>query len=197
MSRGDGIPPDALPASTLHVTESKTAVSAKQCARITPHSAASNVIVVAFATSPVRWIDQWHDSADDAPERVTVVVSERASWAAGHPRDRLEPALPSDTDVRVETVGSPDNFTDLGVTLTETLESYEERDDPPILCFQSLTLLLEYAALDQVCQFLHTLVGHIDQFGAAGHFHLHEHAHEERTVEKLRGLFDRVRNDPT
>jgi hypothetical protein len=57
---------------------------------------------------------------------------------------------------------------------------------------RSLTVLLQYAPLGDVYQFLHTLIGHLDRFDATGHFHLHEHAREAETMATLRPMFDRI-----
>ena len=64
-----------------------------------------------------------------------------------------------------------------------------------LLCFQSLTVLLQYAPLDEVYQFLHTLETHVKRTDAAAHFHLHVDAHDEEAVDTLRPVFDRVRRD--
>ncbi|WP_248897772.1 DUF7504 family protein [Haloplanus halobius] len=185
----------ALPVRTLHLTDGETAIHAQQCVHAAPASDASALIVVAFAGSPVRWLDQWRAAADTDPDRVTVVLVDAASWLNGDPGERLRAVAHPDADVRVETVASPGNLTDIGVTLTEVLDAHEEEE--PHLCFQSVTVLLQYASAKEVCQFLHVLGGHLDQFGATGHFHLHEGAHDEETVEMLRSVHDRIRHDPS
>lgn len=153
-----------------------------------------DVIVVALAGSPTRWLDRWSETVDT--HRATFVVDESVDWIAGYPQERLQSASPTDTDVQVDAVASPGNLTDIGVTLTTLLEDHAERDRPTVLCFQSVTVLLQYSSLDEVYRFLHTLVGHVDGFGATSHFHLHADAHEEETVATLRPVFDRVRSDP-
>jgi len=178
--------------STLHLSETRTAIGARQCARAAPDPAGDDILAVAFAGSPARWLDEWR-AAVDAPPRATFVVYDAASWLAGDPSDRIADAAPADTAVRTEFVDSPGNLTDLGVTLTELLETHAERAPETTFCFQSLTVLLQYSPPDEVYQFLHTLGGHLDRFGIAGHFHLHEGAHEEETIASLRPAFDRVR----
>jgi len=179
--------------STLHLTDSATAVGAAGCARAPPDADRPDVIAVSFAGSASRWLDDWQATVGE-PRRLTVVTSDAAAWLAGDPHDRLD-AIADGADVRVELVDSPRNFTDLGVTLTELLESYGERDWPTALCFRSLTVLLQYADSEDVYQFLHTLVGHLDRFDVAGHFHLHVDAHDEDVIATLEPLFDRVVRD--
>jgi len=179
--------------STLHLSATRTAIGARRCARVVSEPEGADVLVVAFAGSPARWLDTWRAVVDDPP-RATFVVHDAASWLAGDPRDRVETVASPDTTVQAELVNSPGNLTDLGVTLLEALEAHAAHDPRTILCFQSLTVLLQYAPLDEVYQFLHTLVGHFDRFDAAGHFHLHERAHDAETIDTLRPVFDRVRD---
>jgi hypothetical protein len=195
--RGDGIPPDALPVSTLHLADGATTTAADQCARVAPEPSGAELLVVDFSGSSARWLEGWRTAVGDPP-RATFVVADAASWLAGEPRDRIETVAASETAVRVEFVDSPGNLTDLGVTLTALLESGAERDARTIICLRSLTVLLQYSPRDEVFQFLHTLVDHLDRFDdATGHVHLHENAHDDETVATFRPLFDRVRRDGT
>ncbi|WP_251329616.1 DUF7504 family protein [Haloplanus pelagicus] len=184
-------------ASTLHLTDTPTTVEARTCESVTPPACTEQdtpgIIVVALAGSPVRWLDGWESAIDTDTDRATFVVDEAASWLAGDAKDRLDAEAPPATDVCVRTVASPGNLTDLGVTLTEALET--QSADPTLLCFQSLTVLLQYSPSDEVYRFLHTLVTHVDRADVTAHFHLHEGAHEAETVATLRPLFDRVRSD--
>jgi hypothetical protein len=180
--------------STLHLADGKTTTTATQCAHTAVEPCGCDLLVVDFAGSPRRWLDDWRTTIGDPP-RATFVLSDAAAWAAGHPRDQLESVAAPATTVRTEFVGSPGNLTDLGVTVLERLETCDERDPRTVLCCQSLSVLLQYSASQEVYQFLHTLVGHLEQFDATAHFHLHENAHEETTVAELRPLFDRIRRD--
>lgn len=179
--------------STLHLSETRTAIGARQCARTVSDPDETDVLVVAFAGSPAQWLDDWRTVVTDPP-RATFVVHDAASWLAGAPHDRIETVAPAETTVRTELVGSPGNLTDLGVTLVEALEAHAAYDPRTALCFQSVTVLLQYAPLDEVYQFLRTLIGHVDRFDATGHFYLHEHAHETETIDTLRPVFDRIRD---
>lgn len=191
---GEIISSDALPTSTLYLTGGGTTTMAGACVHATPEPVGTDLLVVAFAGSPVRWFEGWRTAVDD-PERATFVVTDAEAWLAGHPRDRIETAATTDTTVRTELVDSPGNLTDLGVTLTERLMAADEHDPRTVLCCQSLNVLLQYSTLDEVYQFLHTLLGHLERFDATAHFHLHENAHDDETVATLRSLFDRVRRD--
>ena len=170
-----------------------TTVDADQCVRAAPSPSGSAPLVVAFEGSPARWLDGWRTAVDD-PSRATFLVTDAAEWLGGHPRARIESTAAPDTTVRTPVVDSPGNLTDLGVTLLDSLETHDAADARTTLCCQSLTVLLQYSATEEVFQFLHTLGGHLDRFDATGHFHLHADAHDAETVATLRPLFDRVRD---
>lgn len=199
MGGGDRISDDP-PVGTLHLTDARTTIHARQCASIASATASvhRDVIVVALAASPARWFEQWADAVGDATDHGTFVIPDDVAWRASDACARLEAAAP-EVDVSVATVASPGNLTDIGVTLTEQLKSLGARDDdagPEVeLCFQSLTSLLQYASLDDVYRFLHALLANLDAYSAVGHFHLHAGAHDERTVASLRPLFHRVEED--
>lgn len=188
---------DSHPSSTLVLTDSDTAVHARECVSAVEsvlgnENAELDLVVVALAGSAARWLARWRDATGDTPPRVTVVADDDAAWIAGHPRDRVADAAAPDTDVDAELVDSAGNLTDLGVTLTEVLDGQGDTDRRTALCFQSLTVLLQYSDEDVVYRFLHTLTAHLRTLGVVGHFHLHVDAHDEETIARLRPLFDRV-----
>jgi hypothetical protein len=178
--------------STLHLADDDTATAATECARVAPTG--SDLLVVALEGSPARWLDGWRTAVDD-PDRATFVVADAAEWLAGAPRSRIESAATPDTTIRTALVDSPGNLTDLGVTLLDALESHDAADTRTTFCCQSLTVLLQYSTTDEVYQFLHVLIRHLERFDAIGHFHLHERAHDAETIATLRRPFDRVRRD--
>jgi hypothetical protein len=180
--------------STLHLTASTTAIGARQCVHATPTPSASSVAVVAFERSPARWLDRWTTVVDHRPDRLTFVVDDATSWTAGNVEDRLRSVADTATDVDVRSVSSPGNLTELGVTLTAMFDSHDPATDVA-LCLQSLTVLLQYSPVEQVYQFLHTLITQVDRHGATAHFHLHDPAHDEGTVGTLRPLVDRILRD--
>jgi hypothetical protein len=180
--------------STLHLTDGDTATAAAACARAAPAPVGSDLLVVTFEGSPARWLDGWRTVVDD-PGRATFVVTDAADWLAGAPRSRIESAAAPDTTVSTSLVDSPGNLTDLGVTLLDALESHDGTDARTMFCCQSLTVLLQYSTAEEVYQFLHVLISHLERFDTVGHFHLHERAHDAETIATFRRLFDRVRSD--
>jgi hypothetical protein len=181
--------------STLHLTDATTSVGGEQCAHVTPASEPATLVVVAFEGSPARWLGRWETAVGERPDRVTFVLAEDVlSWSGGDAGRRIRRAAPPATDVDVRGVSSPGNLTGLGVTLTEVLDDHASGAEP-VVCVQSVTVLLQYSPVAEVYQFLHTLVAQIARNEGTAHVHLHDPAHAEEIVKTLAPLFDRIRDD--
>jgi hypothetical protein len=62
----------------------------------------------------------------------------------------------------VEGVASPTNLTGLGIKVSEYLTEWEGNGNQSVICFGSLTVLLQYAEEVQTTfKFLHTLIGRV------------------------------------
>ena len=85
---------------------------------------------------------------------------------------------------------SPEDLTGLGITLTELLTA--DGDARTVVCFDSLTMLLQYVDVETAYQFLHIVTGRIHSVGATGLFHMDPTAHDDRTVAAMKSLFDAV-----
>ncbi|MFB6303570.1 MAG: hypothetical protein ABEH47_00265 [Haloferacaceae archaeon] len=142
---------------------------------------AVGLILVTLVQPPGARLAAREAVAGDAPEKVVAVTLDGVA-------DVARGGLPDDVDVL--TVSDPGNLTRLGVTLTEALASVE--GTRPVLCFHSLSVLLQYASPDRVFRFLSVLKNHLDAAGATAHFHLDPSTRDDRTVEAFRHLFDDV-----
>jgi hypothetical protein len=67
-----------------------------------------------------------------------------------------------------------------------------ESDEPGLLCFHSLTTLLQYADPQRTFRFVHTLGSRARSCGVIAHYHLDPAAHDAPTVATLEPLFDVV-----
>ena len=136
-----------------------------------------NVLNVLFTRRPDRRVTNWHRHVGDLPGTFDVVSSQSPSQ------------LPDSVDV--ETVRRPGDLTGVGVSITDRLSDWGD-ERPGSLCLHSATAQLQYASTEQVYQFLHTLCGYLADAGVDGHVHLNPDAHDERTVDTLKTLFDAV-----
>lgn len=89
-------------------------------------------------------------------------------------------------------VSSPSDLTGTGMALTRALKAVSARDGRYRLCFDSLSTLLSYRDRETTFKFTHTLCSRLREAGALGLFTLDAPAHDDRTVNTLRRVFDGV-----
>lgn len=95
-------------------------------------------------------------------------------------------------DARVAYAASPVDMTGVGIKLSEFLEEFAGGrgiDGNRVLVY-SLSTLLMYADLPTVFRFLHVVTGRIERAGALGVFAVDSTAHDVRTTNTLKQLFD-------
>jgi len=139
-------------------------------------AAETSVLWVTFRRDPGACIEQWTGATDDPPRHGAVI----AVGDAG------------DVDVEwatVESVNSPSDLTGLGIDIGEFLSAW---DGNVVVCFDSLTAMLQYVELETAYEFLHAITGQLYAADARAHFHIDPSAHDERTVDSITSLFDAV-----
>lgn len=142
----------------------------------------SPVLLVVFGESPDDRIDDVRLSIG-TPEKLQVIsVGEHARSATTAASQRTGP---------LTTVDRPDDLTDLGTRITETLDAWRDHEDV-VVCLHSVTGMLGHASLEEVFRFLHVLINRLESGGATGFFHVDPDAHDSGTVVTLRPLFDSV-----
>jgi len=135
----------------------------------------STVLWVTFTRSPSACIEQFRAECDTDAELSVIAVGDTV------------PADPPES-VTVETVSTPEDLTGLGITLSQTLSAH----DDIAVCFDSLTVLLQYVDRETAYEFLNAVTGHLYAADATAHFHLDPSAHDRATVDALASLFDAV-----
>ncbi|MFD1589027.1 DUF835 domain-containing protein [Halorientalis brevis] len=97
-----------------------------------------------------------------------------------------------DGDYFVEALTDAADLTGLGMALNQVLSEWDDRETGLALCFDSLSILLQYAEFERVFRFLHTLTGTLADVGASAHFHLDPAAHDETEIAQLAPIFDSI-----
>lgn len=92
----------------------------------------------------------------------------------------------SASPVRTEAIRNPAALDELGVTIGELLSEQEST----LLCFDSVTELLEHVDLEHAFRFLHILTAQVASESAVAHYHLDPS--DERTRRTMEPLFDGV-----
>lgn len=155
--------------------------------------AEANVLCVTFSQSPDRRLARWRSAGGPtAPANLGfIVVGDRFRSATS---DRLAAAGASNGDLApmVASVSSPGDLTGLGIEVGNVFADWIDDGGRILLCFHTVTTFLQYADLRTGFRFLHLLTGRVRSAGGTAHYHLDPTAHDRRTVDTLRGLFDGV-----
>ncbi|MEF8851523.1 MAG: hypothetical protein V5A28_03750 [Haloarculaceae archaeon] len=140
--------------------------------------AETSVLWVTFRRDPGGCIEQWTGATADVPLNGAVI----AVGGAGA----------GDVDVEwadVESVSSASDLTGLGIAIGEFLSVWE---GDVVVCFDSLTAMLQYVELETAYEFLHAVTGQLYAADARAHFHMDPSAHDVQTVDSITSLFDAV-----
>lgn len=147
------------------------------------------VLGVSYTRTPDDWVEAWRERVDGIPSELVVVDVGGGRRSAAATSSPSSIAAGEATEVPVRPVESPEDLTGLGIALGKQLEAWSD-GGPIVVCFDSLTVLLQYVDLQRAFRFLHVLTGRMGAAGARAHYHLDPTAVDDRTVATLTSLFD-------
>lgn len=133
-----------------------------------------NVLYVSYTQQASACVQQWEESGADAGNLGVITVGD-----ASPETDR--------GDVVTENVSTPSDLTGLGIAIGQYLSEW---DEPVVICFDSLTSMLQYVDFETAYEFLHAITGQVYAAGARAHFHIDPSAHSEQRVAGMTSLFD-------
>mgnify|MGYP000058940399 CR=1 FL=1 len=153
----------------------------------------SHVLCVTFTRSPEDHLVNWRRHGNLPANASFVDVDASARQLDAFEKSGADIGQ-DDVDVAVSGISSPENLTRLGVRVTECLAELDDdvEDRQIVVCFDSVTALLQYVELDQAFRFLHVVTERFADADAMAHFHLDPGAHDDETIETLTSLFDGV-----
>lgn len=143
----------------------------------------TNILTITFTDTPPEWVEHWVDHAGVSPIRGGIVSIGQAE------------ASVDDPSWAVKTVENPSDLTGIGIELSELLSGIataSNEGEEIVVCFNSITSLLQYADLQRAFRFLHVVTGRVKTVGGVGHYHIDPEAHDRQTLATLKGLFDAV-----
>jgi hypothetical protein len=165
--------------NTLLCAPSMTAGESAVCTDLLLPTEPSDVSVlwVSFRKDATACIDQWQGETDETPRNAAViVVGESAEGGV-------------DFDVTVESISNASDLTGLGIEIGQFLSQW---DGELVVCFDSLTAMLQYVEVQTAYEFLHAITGQLYAADAYAHFHIDPTAHDSQTVDSIMSLFDAV-----
>lgn len=151
---------------------------------------AENMLWVSYTKPPDAQLQRWRAHSDTQPDNLGIVSVEESTRSVSAASPAPQEPLPGSGPV--ETVSNPNDLTGLGITITEYLTGWDDNDNRTVVCFDSLTALLQYVELETAFEFLHVLTGRLTALDAFAHFHMDPGAHERQTIEIIATLVDAV-----
>lgn len=134
-----------------------------------------SVLFVSFVRPADACIDQWDGTGATAENLGVITVGDAGS------------RTPDRNDVVVESISSASDLTGLGIKIGQFLSNW---DSPVVVCFDSITSMLQYVDFETAYEFLHAISGQVKAADARAHFHIDPGAHDRQTLDGITTLFD-------
>ncbi len=133
-----------------------------------------SVLYVSFTQQAQDCIDQWEAGGAQARNLGVITVGDALSAT-----DR--------DDITTESISTASDLTGLGIQIGQFLSEW---DAPVVVCFDSLTSMLQYVDFETAYEFLHAITGQVHAAGARAHFHVDPSAHDDTQIAGITALFD-------
>jgi hypothetical protein len=140
-----------------------------------------DVLRVSYSAAPGELVEEWRDHHGELPGRLGIIIVGDQPGQHNNDDD-----LPNEVFV---TTANPNDITGLGMRLNNYLND-GDRGTQLVVCFDSVTEMLQFAEMQPVFKFLHMFVGQVRDADGIGHFHLAPGAHDDQTISRLKPLFD-------
>jgi hypothetical protein len=146
-----------------------------------------DVLMILYHRSPENFLEEWDERFDARPANTFIVgVHDRTQSATTNSESAI---LEAAEHVHQASV-NPNDITGLGMQLNNALTEFEKSDNKLVVCFDSITALLQFIDLENAYKFLHMLTGKLHAADAYAHFHVDPEAHETQAIRQLQTTFD-------
>jgi len=152
-------------------------------ARGLPDDPAADVLllVVTYTRTPADVVADWRAAPVPTPGRFHVVtVQERPGT------DDLPPEAVATTTAATT---NPNDLTGLAMRLQDVLSDVDDYEHV-LLCFDSVTVLLQYQSVQSAFKFLHMLTSQLREAEVVGNFYVDPTAVDDRTLARVRTVMD-------
>lgn len=148
-----------------------------------------NVLSVTFSQSARERLQVFDAYTNEHPAAGTVIsVGEFTRSTSSESAAVGVPGCP----FSIETIEDATDLTELGIRISRQLRDWEENGNQTVVCFRSVTELLEQVDEKTAFRFLHVLAARFEASDAVVHCHMDPDAHDEATIRTFRELFDVV-----
>lgn len=181
-------------ANVLLLTPTMDPADGEGCGHLLNVPTSDDVVYLSITLSegPDDRLDVWRSYvSEETPVRSGFVTAgDQARSVAAF--DGGAPTNVGPDGTRIESVSTPADLTGLGMKVSDLLEDLADGDQKVVVCFHTLTVLLQYVDLQKAFRFLHVLTGRMAAVDAIAHYHMDPSVHDERERNTLTTLFDAV-----
>jgi len=142
-----------------------------------------DVLRITYSRDADELVSEWRRAYGDLPARTGIVrVGDQASLTGRDPDA-------ADVEGVAVTTANPNDVTGLGMRLNNYLSDHDP-DLQLVVCFDSLTQMLQFTDVQSAFKFVHMFTGQLREVDAIAHFHMDPNAHDPQTVSRLKPAFD-------
>lgn len=148
-----------------------------------------NVWSLGITITPNKRVENWEQVVGTAPASFRIVSVGDLPEAKAREAAK---AYGYDPEPHFVTIPDGSALTRIGVELMAALDEWDSSPAETVICFHSVSSLLQYASEERVFQFLNTFTAEVEQADASAHYHMDPEVHEDSTVAKVKHLVDAV-----
>lgn len=153
-------------------------------------AAETNLLGITYGHDAYDCLSRWEDGDGQYPANTTVVAVGAGTRAAS--ADRISTVDFPPDPYTITTVTHETDFAAVGRIISEQLSAWESSDNRTVLCFHSITDLLDHVDEATAFKFLHVLASRLESSEVLAHFHIDPEMHDEKTIRLFSELFDPV-----
>ncbi|SDX92417.1 DUF7504 family protein [Halobellus clavatus] len=147
-----------------------------------PISHETRVLHLDYVCSPTTRLQQWRDSTATTPAKIGIV---HTGYAVPDPHPVTDLSESADVSTDFTYVSEPGDLCQLGLELVKFFEA-SPAESPAVVCVDSLSVMLQYASVKDVCQFIAQCGACLDAHDAIARFKFKPAVHDDETVERIR-----------
>jgi hypothetical protein len=149
-----------------------------------------NLLLVTVTQSAEDRLLTTYENSGQLPENIGVVAIDNNVSAQN--TTQTIPIGGVDRTVQMKTATDPGDIKGIGIRISKQLSEWDDNDRPTMVCFHSLTSILQYISTKQLFQFIHLLQNRLRSYDAVVHYHIDPNVHEKMTLSQIKPLLDHV-----
>lgn len=178
-------------ANVLLLAPAETETDVDACLHLlgNPDSESTHVLSLGYSAPPEHTTRAVRRAGLDSTSDTTFVCIGDTTRSAGSAA--FSPSSTSPNATTVQVVEDPADLAGIGIAVNDWLDRWDDGHQT-VICFHSLTALLDHVDVQSAFRFLHVLTGRVATADACAHYHLDPSAHDEQAVRTLSMLFDEI-----